>query len=91
MADVTETCGEGNTISAQADAMRALSEMNRRGQSRLMVVDRGKLLGVLTLKDVMRFISLKLELEGETPSNGSPHATPPSLAERRREEEYSGV
>ena len=35
--------------------------------SRLMVVDKqGELVGILALKDLLQFLSLKLDLEGET-------------------------
>jgi Zn-dependent protease/CBS domain-containing protein len=52
-----------NTVGPDTDAMRALSRMNRTGASRLMVVDGDRLLGILTLKDLMRFFALKMELE----------------------------
>jgi len=32
--------------------------------SRLMVVDKGELVGVIALKDMMKLLSLKLDLEG---------------------------
>ncbi len=37
--------------------------MNRTGISRLMVVDGEKLVGVIALKDMLKFLSLKVELE----------------------------
>jgi CBS domain-containing protein len=37
--------------------------MSRTGASRLMVVDGDRLLGILSLKDLVRFFSLKMELE----------------------------
>lgn len=52
-----------NTISPQADAMEALARMNREQQSRLMVVRDGQLVGVLTLKDLIDFMALKVELD----------------------------
>jgi Zn-dependent protease/CBS domain-containing protein len=56
-------CQPENTVGPATDAMQALSAMNRNGVSRLMVVDGDRLLGVLTLKDLLRFFSLKMELE----------------------------
>jgi Zn-dependent protease/predicted transcriptional regulator len=53
-----------NTISPEADAVHVLSLMTRSGNSRLMVMDRDRLVGVVTLKDLLRFLSLKLDLEG---------------------------
>jgi Zn-dependent protease/CBS domain-containing protein len=56
-------CGPENTVRADTDAMAALSAMSRAGISRLMVVDGDRLLGILALKDLLRFFSLKMELE----------------------------
>lgn len=56
-------CNPENTVGADTDAMEALSRMNRTGASRLMVVDGDRLLGILTLKDLLRFFALKMELE----------------------------
>lgn len=61
--DVAIECSPENTISRDADAMVALSKMNQTGLSRLMVVENGRLLGIVSLKDLLRFISLKVELE----------------------------
>lgn len=52
-----------NTLHPEDDAMRALSVMNRSGQSRYLVVEDGTLRGILSLKDLMEFFSLKVELE----------------------------
>ena len=53
------------TVSPQTDALQALSLMSRTGNSRLMVVDENRLLGVVTLKDMLKFLSLKIDLEEE--------------------------
>ena len=58
-------CSENNTIEPQIDAMKALSIMSRTGSSRLMVTKNSHLLGIVTLKDLMKFLSLKIELEEE--------------------------
>jgi Zn-dependent protease/CBS domain-containing protein len=60
---VADACAPDNTIESTADAMQALAKMTAADTSRLMVVDGGQLRGVLGLKDLMRFISLKTELE----------------------------
>jgi len=64
VADLAQPCSPENTVTVQADAMEALSTMNRTGNSRLMVVDEGRLVGVITLKDMLRFLDLKIDLEG---------------------------
>jgi Zn-dependent protease/CBS domain-containing protein len=61
--EVTTNCSEENTISPGADAMEAMTRMRRFGVSRLMVVEEGRLVGVITLKDLMGFLSMKVELE----------------------------
>jgi len=37
--------------------------MNQSGVSRLLVVEKGRLVGLVTLKDLLDFFSLKVELE----------------------------
>jgi Zn-dependent protease/predicted transcriptional regulator len=61
--EVASQCSPENTIAPQADAMKALSVMKRTGNSRLMVVERGRLVGIIALNDMLEFLSLKVELE----------------------------
>jgi Zn-dependent protease/CBS domain-containing protein len=61
--DVASQCTSENTIEPQADAMKALSIMKQTGASRLMVVERGRLVGIIALKDLLELLSLKVELE----------------------------
>jgi Zn-dependent protease/predicted transcriptional regulator len=56
-------CSPENTIEPEADATKALSLMNQTGVSRLLVVEKGHLVGIVTLKDLLSFLSLKVELE----------------------------
>jgi Zn-dependent protease/CBS domain-containing protein len=63
--DIARPCSGENTIDPDDDALKALSVMNRTGNSRLMVVDDGKLVGIIAIKDMMRFFSLKMDLEEE--------------------------
>jgi len=53
-----------NTIGPDADAIRALSLMQSTGNSRLMVVQDGRLVGIISLKDLLKFFALKVDLEG---------------------------
>ena len=53
-----------NTIAADTDTVQALALMQRTGQSRLMVVEGSKLVGIIALKDLLTFLALKLDLEG---------------------------
>lgn len=65
-------CSKENAISPAMDAVHVLSTMNGTGNSRLMVVDQDRLVGVVTLKDLLHFLSLKVDLEGV---NGSSRNT----------------
>lgn len=63
VSDIVQPCSVENTISPKADAMKALSLMKNTGNSRLMVVEGNNLLGVISLKDMLKFMALKLDLE----------------------------
>jgi Zn-dependent protease len=61
--ELATKCSAENTIEPQADATQALSLMARTGSSRLIVIKGNQLIGVITLKDMLKFLSLKMELE----------------------------
>lgn len=60
--EIAAPCSPDITIGPDEDAVRALATMSRTGNSRLLVVEGERLLGILTLKDMLQFLSLKLEL-----------------------------
>jgi Zn-dependent protease/CBS domain-containing protein len=64
VADIMEPCSEENTISPETDALEAMTKMQRTGRSPLLVVDRGQLVGILSLRDLLEFLTLKLQFEG---------------------------
>jgi len=61
--EITDGCSHANTVAANADAMTALSRMNRTSKSRLLALDGGRLVGVVALKDLLKHLSLRIELE----------------------------
>jgi len=61
--ELAEACSEKNTIGPDEDAMKALTTMRKTNSSRLMVVEGNRLVGVITLKDMMGLLSLKIDLE----------------------------
>jgi Zn-dependent protease/predicted transcriptional regulator len=63
VSELMRLCDDGNAISADADAIDALSRMSKGQVSRLMVVKDNRLVGVVSLKDLLKFLSLKMELE----------------------------
>jgi CBS domain-containing protein len=53
-----------NTIPADTDSVKAMAMMRQNATSRLMVVDGKRLVGIITLKDMLDLFGLKMELEG---------------------------
>jgi signal-transduction protein with cAMP-binding, CBS, and nucleotidyltransferase domain len=58
-------CDLGLVSISPSDALQALSKMQTTRSSRLAVTDDGQFLGIVALKDLLRFHHLKLELEDE--------------------------
>ncbi len=73
------------TIRADADALAAFSKMQRSGSSRLLVLDGDQLVGLISVKDMLRFLDLKLELE-ETGDDD--HRAPPPATGGERKDTY---
>jgi Zn-dependent protease len=63
LAELATACTGDNTISADREVLSALALMSRTNASRLMVLDGEKLVGVITLKDIMKLLALKADLE----------------------------
>ncbi|MBC7103735.1 MAG: site-2 protease family protein [Parvibaculum sp.] len=60
--DVMHSLSDKNTVTPQENAEAALRLMREGGHSRLMVVEGGKLLGIVALRDIMRLMELKQNL-----------------------------
>ena len=70
VADLMESRSESNTIDAGTDTMALLSRiLQPGGRSRFMVVEGDRLVGVISLKDLLELISLKLQIE--SPGRGN--------------------
>ena len=65
VADIQIPCSEENTIAPDTDAIKALALMSRTGASRLMVTEGERLVGVVSLKDLLQYLSLHIELDTE--------------------------
>ena len=61
--EIANACTKDNAIAPDTDVVKVLSLMNRTRNSRLMVVDGDKLIGLIALKDIMNFLSIKLDLD----------------------------
>jgi Zn-dependent protease len=64
--EAASQCSPENTISPDTDAIKALAMMTQSGLSRMLVVENGRLVGIVTLKDLLDFFSLKVELEEQS-------------------------
>jgi CBS domain-containing protein len=62
--DVALPCSKDNTVDIETGALAALAIMNRTGNSQLLVMDGDRLAGIVTLKDLLKLLALKLDLEG---------------------------
>ncbi len=61
--EIMEPCSPVNSIGPDENAMKGLSVMSKTQNSRLMVVEQDRLLGIISLKDLLGFLSLKMDLE----------------------------
>ena len=67
--EMSTACSGEETIAQSVDAMRALAKMTRTGRDQLMVVDGDRLVGVVTLGNLLRFLSLRLRVRRGFPSS----------------------
>ena len=58
-------CDENNTVKPDTDAVDVLSSMRKNGSGRLIVAEENRLKGIIALKDLLDFLSMKIELEEE--------------------------
>ena len=70
--EIVRPCTSENTAPPETDAQQALSTMTRTGTGRLMVVKGNRLVGIISLKDLLGFLSTKLSLEGRDALDHSP-------------------
>lgn len=61
--ELVSPCSSENTVTPETDAVEALALMNKTGSSRLMVTRGDRLIGVITLKDMLDYLTLKIDLE----------------------------
>jgi Zn-dependent protease/CBS domain-containing protein len=65
--EITRPCSAENTMPPEEDAQQVLARMTRTGAGRLMVVKGNRLLGIVSLRDLLGFLSTKLDIEGYGP------------------------
>lgn len=61
--ELARPCLEESTVDSQLDSAELLSRMSRSGSTRLIVVEGDQVVGAVSLADIMKSVSLKMELE----------------------------
>ncbi|MBD3331443.1 CBS domain-containing protein, partial [candidate division GN15 bacterium] len=61
--DIATDCSDENTTTPETDPVDALAKMRRTGNSRMLVTRGNDLVGIVALKDMLEFLSLKVDLE----------------------------
>ncbi len=64
VAEIAVPCRDEEVVDPALDAMAALTRMQRSGITRLFVVGKGRLIGVLGLRDLLELLSTNLDLDG---------------------------
>lgn len=60
---VMEPCSADNSVTPETDALEAWKRLNRSGTRRLLVMQEGRLLGIVALADLVQLLSLKTDLD----------------------------
>jgi len=63
--EIMRPVSEENTIAPDTDALKALAKMREAGTSGLLVTDHGRLLAIVSMRDVLKLLAAKLDLEGD--------------------------
>lgn len=64
--ETMKECSMENTVSPDEDVIKVLGKMNQTGLSRMMVVENQELVGIISLKDIMAYLSARMELAGDS-------------------------
>ena len=63
--EVMNRCSLGNSVGPEEDVTEVLLKMNAAGLSRMMVMDGRRLVGIISLKDILGYLTARMELQGE--------------------------
>jgi len=69
--EIQASCTATDTIASDAPALAALTQMRRAGRNHLFVLQDGRLVGVISLRDLIDLLSVKLEVAGDFESGFS--------------------
>lgn len=71
--DVMENIDAGNTVSSRLACLDLMSLMMKTGQRKFIVADDNKLVGVITLSDILAYLSVFREVTDPKPDNMAKH------------------
>jgi Zn-dependent protease len=63
--EIAKPVTEANTIAPETDALKALVKMRENGTTGLMVTDHGRLLAIVSMRDLLKLLAAKMDLEGD--------------------------
>ena len=66
VAEVVKPCSETNTVSPDTDALKALAKMRETGSGALLVTERNHLLAIVSPKDILNFMAVKMEMSSRS-------------------------
>jgi len=69
--DVLRARSPENTVPPEMPAAQALALMQRTGNSRLMIAEGDRLVGIVSLRDMMSYLALRMELDESRPLEGA--------------------
>ncbi|HDQ40809.1 MAG TPA: site-2 protease family protein [Desulfonatronum sp.] len=65
VSEVMKRCSSENAVHPDEDVTQVLAKMNSTGQSRMMVVEHDRLVGIVSLKDILGYLTARMELDGD--------------------------
>lgn len=63
--EIAKPVTEANTITPETDALKALAKMRENGTTGLLVTDHGRLLAIVSMRDLLKLLAAKMDLEGD--------------------------
>ena len=90
VAAIAQACTPADTIAPEAAVLDAIARMSGEGRSRLFVVREGQLVGIVSHRDLVELLSVRLELIDDHSGSSAPHA-PDRAIGRWVERENAGI
>jgi len=83
VADIMRPCEEENTVQTGTDIQNILPQISGRPSARLLVLDGNRLVGIVNTNDLLKWISIKMELAENDQSDNSEQDRPNKRSNKR--------